>query len=832
MNSKSIKIFLICIFISTGCLAQETLVPITAISSTKTASRGERLQIRLTGDSIQVWGFNLWSLPPKVKRINFQQPKEKVNLASMRGSAAQSLDKTYKLLSDTSLGYKSRLASIKSYQHLKDKFLKRKKSSAYFKNQWVLLGALAGTAKEHFSFITRGFLRNRARYQIDFLPGATAGKLPALDPWNCIPAEERFFRLRKLQGYGVDKFTYKPCVAPKREILRKQYEVFFPVNSAIPDPAGIQEVIDFLVRNHYEILSATMEGGCSIEGDSAKNHALQVKRASVLSKALKQYNNSRVRRDTVLLADTWRQFRELLSYSEFKALDSLNNQDLRKKINRDPAVRTALEPLLSIQRKASLAMAMAKVFTYDERLIKLESELSAWTSKLLSQPQNQKLAEANIMGMLDFLFLQYVEKEITEAALDEILERTGFGDYLHTLLGYHLIKQFEEGANKSSGTQWTNYWNDNNLENWFRKCQQKLITLAGGTFDTATLKKYKLMLADYQAYSYRFIQLGLMDINSLCEVHYPDRPVFINLQLYQYGFLYEMSATQGKQISCIGLTAKSSAYKKDSVGDTDAFLEQARREIGIKSTVTTTSNGNRIPKVTFDRTPRSPYYVLLREKFVLGHDYATDAFEYVDGAGPVELDAFNLMHLLMPNVSAWDPANRYFYDKFIQLEELDKLITKLKKVDGSICDPQVNQLYLDYHLKALYYLDLYFEPGNERQTKIAEASLRYIDEYYRARTAAINSNLSMHIVKQLNLFNWLPGAGTGATYGYDLLKTIAKKRLLNDDELKLYAHYVRLFDPNFQNALPSFYTEEQIIKLAKEPYGQPVFTSTKRNFYK
>ncbi len=65
----------------------------------------------------------------------------------------------------------------------------------------------------------------------------------------------------------------------------------------------------------------------------------------------------------------------------------------------------------------------------------------------------------------------------------------------------------------------------------------------------------------------------------------------------------------------------------------------------------------------------------------------------------------------------------------------------------------------------------------------------------------------------MNLFNWLPSSKPDAWYGYDLLNTAAKERILTKDELKLFAHYKKMDDPQFKDKLPILLSKEKIVEL-------------------
>ena len=125
---------------------------------------------------------------------------------------------------------------------------------------------------------------------------------------------------------------------------------------------------------------------------------------------------------------------------------------------------------------------------------------------------------------------------------------------------------------------------------------------------------------------------------------------------------------------------------------------------------------------------------------------------------------FDLFHFIRIQMNNWDPYSNHFHDQDIQLNQLHKLIQKLKSINERICTPVVNQLYLDYHLKALYYLSLYWNPLNSEHVKIADQSMAYIGNYYMARKEKMDPILEEKIKHQLNLFYWLPSRNASVLY--------------------------------------------------------------------
>jgi len=204
---------------------------------------------------------------------------------------------------------------------------------------------------------------------------------------------------------------------------------------------------------------------------------------------------------------------------------------------------------------------------------------------------------------------------------------------------------------------------------------------------------------------------------------------------------------------------------------------------------------------------KGAYYDLIKQGFLKG----------LKGIGSSPTDAFSLYHLLDVNLMNWRPDENFFFDKEIRLEELERLMTNLKK-GNSICTAVTNELYLTYHLKALRYLELYFEPGSTKHKDIAEGSMKFISEYYKARVAKLPENGALPIAIYLNRFNWFPGTNEGAKFGFDLMSAIASKRKLTGAEMRLWANYLKVYDPELKNPLPANNSRDAVMKTFSSSY--------------
>ncbi len=823
---KTLKAFitLLILFVSQFALSQSPQPDVFLVPVTSKPSPLLRLQFHYQNDSVQILGTNLGALPPGLKKAKFANPKVKLNFANTGNRAAATIENNYALQKDTSLGFRTKLTGQSYYTVLKTSFMSGKGSAPIFINQNIRLGGFPAPATWPKNFTAN--VSGIGIFTVNYLPAISLSFLPVYDAWDCEDASGRFYKLRALQGYGIDKITYKPYNARRRETVKKSFDIFFESNSTQPKAQEIKAVIDYLEQNRFEILNAIMEGGSSVEGDQARNKKLQRDRARVISAALSRYNKSSIKKDTILLFDNWPKFREQIKASAYAWLDTLSNEKIQNEVNNNEKLRKGLEPILKTQRKASLNLTMAKILTADDQFVTLQKSLNAWLRSFLTAKQPNKELEPQIMGAIAYLFDQHMNNVLSSEEVDSVL----LGDYTdnkYTYLGLHIIKQFTEdkfGPEDKAG--WEEKWTSLELEPWFSRAQESLVRLADNASKT-DLGKYLKMQADFQAFSYRMISLGILDINFLCKARYPEKQEYMGLTLNQYAFLYEMANERGIQADCItgrkSLTGTDQTRKPNKLDSATfkAKLDSAAGANGNPDSLLLTFD-NTLPRTGFTprnyskpnygKAPKGVYYYLLKQGFLKGNK---NILGNVDGN--LSLDAFSLYHLIDVNITNWKPEENYFYDKEVRLEEMDRLMGVLKK-GNSICTPVVNELYLTYHRKALRYLELFFEPGSAKHKEIADASLKFIAEYYKKRLIQLKGDMPLKIALYLNRFNWFPGANEGAWFGYDFLTAVAKRRMLSEQEMKLWANYLKVYDPVLKNPLPASYNKESLLKLMSTGY--------------
>ena len=163
------------------------------------------------------------------------------------------------------------------------------------------------------------------------------------------------------------------------------------------------------------------------------------------------------------------------------------------------------------------------------------------------------------------------------------------------------------------------------------------------------------------------------------------------------------------------------------------------------------------------------------------------------------------------NVAEWNPHTNHFYDEDIQLIEMRELVSMLKSMDKRICRVDVNQLYLDFYVKSLHYLDLHRTPGDNRQMNLADPSMRSIVSYYGGRTRMLFPKLNLHIVRELHRFYWMPTRKLSVEYAYSLMAKVESRRRLSFDEQPIWNTYMTLFPPPRR----SFHPRDPVVPVTK-----------------
>jgi hypothetical protein len=298
--------------------------------------------------------------------------------------------------------------------------------------------------------------------------------------------------------------------------------------------------------------------------------------------------------------------------------------------------------------------------------------------------------------------------------------------------------------------------------NVFGVANSDIISLIKSEVESQKRKRIR-QAVDIQYYTYKYIQAGLLDPKILCGLDYPNESLFYGLKLGYYAMMEQLS--QKFELDCF-LSANPERKERPMAlfGEEElgAFIKEAQREKPTKEE-------SLKDQPSFDSTPKADYHYFLKTLF-LTNDKSIKRFVSISD----NLIEFDLYHLLSISVDQWDPFSNYYYDKDITFKQMNGLIKKLKAMDGRICQRVVNQLYLDYHLKALQHLKHRLTQGDGESVMIADESMRFISAYYAKNWAIMFPALASYIVQGLTHFYWLPSRKASIEYCFDLIKSIKK----------------------------------------------------------
>jgi len=775
-----------------------------SIHQKKNALNKERLQLSRNGNSISIWGFNFNKLPRSLRQFKLTDGGQKIAKSQIQEYAARSLDSIFNMIQDTSFRF-DRKITRQEFERQKQSFLAGGPGGDYIKNQWIKLGEFSANEQNGFnnSIQSKGRFRKHQSFFLQPLPGGYAAKLPELENTLCVPIDLELIRLRKTEGYGIKNLKYQRQPRVTQEIVNKNFDLFFEANDTQPYQKGLKAVTDYLNENSYFIVRAEVGGGYSIEGQAQRNEELKQARARVLTNVLKSYSRAKMNKEIVSFQNPFEFFRQQIKNTSYEWMDSLSDKKIRDFINTNTVLKTELEPYLKVQRHAVLKLAMVKPITRDERISDIIVRLNKLTSNYFKSKMQEE-SEGKIVGMLEALLDYYKEDMVTFTELDSMISNTNGSQINSALLGYYLLSRYQKMVKAADGQKaWETEWNNYKYNFWISKGNRALIDLSLTESLRPHWAKLMKMLADYQSYSFAFINNGLMEANSLCDIYYPNNSRYWLLAINDYSFLYLKIKNEKTQVSC--LTLPSTIYaRSDTPIDMKKFV--AVQDLAPPVLIYRKFGTRLYRSLSYDALPKNPMYLKMK-KYLLQKNKLNQWF-----VKPIsnEMPIFQLALFFETQLIRWNPEENYFYDKEIRLEEMNSMVGRLKKNSSRLCPDYIVDLYLEYHLKALHYLDAYAVPGNALHTRIADESIQYISNYYTRHAKLLPSEFVLYLVRQLNTFNWLPGNKPGAWYSYNLLKAVATTRILSTKEFELLLVLIKMYDPTIEQNYGQLIAIEQL----------------------
>jgi hypothetical protein len=730
---------------------------------------------------------NFDKLPRYFKRLRIREANTNNTVSFSRKDAFEFAiplleSQVDELLADTLISSSSaisRARKLKNYQESTNRYFGGKSAGIFFKDNWIpLIEFKPNDNNNQLTLQLRKAFSTKVICRTDKLPIGFAPQFPSIDNPNCGPID-RFYRLKKMNGYGLEKFKYQTYQPTERQIIREEIEVYFDKNSSDAKQEDVQKVIDYLRNNNYSIINASIEGYTSLEGEEKRNNNLQIKRANVLINVLQRYNNEPIKLDTVIVRPAHEQFRENILDTPYKWLDSLSNESIRLLLNTNNKLVISVEPYLKTQRRAVLKLAMAKRLNSFEIFERFKSDFRRWENKLnpkLIGDKGPQEVEARVMGMIDYLYSLLKAGTISLEEFTEVIEQAKSREVLKVLIVYHELIEFEKGVIADSLNK-TAYFKKYKFDDMLNAGHKSLVELIRNKDYKQYQDKFKRQLVDMQSYLFELVQKGWLPVDALCAVSYPEDYLFWGFILNKLAFLQYLTVYM--EVPCETMRAEPwLVYKKYN----DNWLDEVQTNRIQNNGIAYRPTEKYAPSHAI--STKSPFLYYLKILYIKNKGSVAPYISLSD-----DFREFDLYTLAQYHVSRWNPFINYYADHEVQLMEMDKVIKQLKTAQRLICPRSTNELYLDYHLKALHYMSVYYEPGNALHTDIVQQSLKFIGNYYAKYAESITPRLSLYILHQLNAFHWMPGKYEGTWYARNILISIRTNRELTTDENFLYEKY-------------------------------------------
>ncbi len=633
---------------------------------------------------------------------------------------------------------------------------KRANRSIY--SQWLTLAQWDRQNKAtKTSVLVKRPFRKVARLTMEQLQTITLPYLPALSNVECVPID-RFFELRKLKGYGIDKIKYQPYTGHDQDILKRRQRIYFPKNKFEPESVSIDSLRKYLADNDLSILKADFYGYSSLEGDSLLNRNLQEMRAEYLYKLLNEMSSDPIEADTIGFDDGYEALVALAKKNAIPWLEATTKQQLKDTLQSDSLLLARLEPLLQQSRKAELQLVLAKRLNKGERISKAFRVLNQTAYRVLATRSGHinTVEQQRVSGILQYLFRIYVGNEITTEELTNAVNAAPNAVFVRVLFMYMLIEQFERKRPvQVEAALWENKLAAFDLDRLFEAANEDIISLLySKTIATNTKPMLSGMAVDMQYYTFKYIMNGVLDPSVLCRFSYPNSPGFYALKLNHYAFIQQLPSDKASGISCYSGRSYEYSYKgpgrRFRSTNVSGLAESLERSA---STYRPIVENDSLHRPSYYTGSYSDYYYFLKVLFVNEDENMLQLVNQSD-----QLLEFDLYHFINYQVESFDPTRNYWLDEDIPIQKMQDLLRKLARAPGRLCPVNIENISLSFYLKALYFLHKYYDPINPDHMGLARDALSYVSSYYRNKKAFMTPELEDLIQRQINFFYLMPGS--------------------------------------------------------------------------
>lgn len=146
---------------------------------------------------------------------------------------------------------------------------------------------------------------------------------------------------------------------PFIEVKTLKWTIPFERNKFEYKQSDIEPIIDSLNEPKFIIQEIKIVAYSSLEGDSAKNFALQQKRSSSIVKVLEQQQAGNKIKYTISQGDSWSIFKKQIVLTNYYYLADSTPGYVRQRLNSDTALLRKVEYILQTERFASIDMRVA-----------------------------------------------------------------------------------------------------------------------------------------------------------------------------------------------------------------------------------------------------------------------------------------------------------------------------------------------------------------------------------------------------------------------------------------------------------------------------------------
>ncbi|HAA16699.1 MAG TPA: hypothetical protein DCE41_35310 [Cytophagales bacterium] len=631
---------------------------------------------------------------------------------------------------------------------------------------FVYLGDARGgpLSKYRVDFLTRN--RPYAEIYFDTVRAELAHRLPAIEQADC-RVVDRGTRFLQFQETTFQAFRYTPYRSSDRIRRMRRFALFFDKNKVEYEAAETDRILRFLADSSYQVAKAFVRGMASVEGDSANNIRLMESRAQVLVQTLQKGQEEQIVLETETF-ENWPLFYQQLLKAGFDTATYTKSE--WKDLFYEDSVARALEPMLSEQRRADLTLYLYQLLDEGEQLDQAFLLYRQALTRLQRSrtPQEQGRYLRFLVGMrLYFHELVQKEKSTWENIESEAPAWGNVPDALPVLYAVQLIKE------KNAGNWLPEDFVSRVMAG--HRAALRLMESSVGPLQTYFTKQAVAL----QGYVFGRLLDGEWEPERICELEYPETPLYYSLILNYYHFL----DYGGRRI--LGANPCSAQGYRPSV------------EADVWASASTALPLDTIQANGVDARHSRYYYFLKR--WVLDKD--EEIAKYTRRVGDYYM--FDLMEVVQYNVRGWEVAEARMFDEEIDILRLDDLVRELLTYRDRICPTSLFPLVLEYHRR--FQVAVLLNPMvlvDNRVAKRFKESRKWLSDYYRARKDRMIPEEALLVARHLIAVNALFIGNEGVNTSFSIMHAARTPEALASDWGKEYANLAVIAGPRPFDLIP------------------------------